>query len=317
MQKNGGNVVSYFLTPQGRVINAVVGPANADELLAEAKWAVDTYRKACEVGGDDAFAQIEVVAQAHASREDDRTHRLLAENPLVPLPRIQQQVFEKLAGQKASQDRSDIELAARGFAQAKQKGRPVLLVLANERREPNEWDSATAQLLVRLNTRPIAPPLRSCVVVVLPIDELPALTNLVNLPDLDLAERRTPTMVMTGSDGAQVAAISCSGAPREVARRIWDALNQFRLNKAEKLIESGKLREATALFKLVKASPHAGPLKDQAVARLAELQSLLESHSSKSPAPGAVNAGPKQPAIANHGGLPGHRVASSRSPDGP
>lgn len=302
MQKNGGNVVSYFLTPQGRVINAVVGPVSADKLHAEARWAVETYRKACEVGGDDAFAQMQVIAQAHAALESDRTHRLLAENPLVPLPMIQQEVFEKLAGQKASQDRSAVALAAAGFAQAEQKGRPVLLVLTDANPEPSVLEPAAAQLMASLNTRPIAAPVRSCVLVLLPIDELPALTNLVNLPLVEQAGWQTPTMIMTRSDGTQIAAISPNAPPREIAQQIWGALNQFRLERAEQLIESGKSHEATSLLKLVKASPFAGPLKDKAVAKLAEQQSLLESQNLKSPATGTVNNNPKKPMAANRGG---------------
>ena len=46
LRKNGGNVASYFCTPDGRVIDAVAGPVGADKLLAEAKWAVDAYENA-------------------------------------------------------------------------------------------------------------------------------------------------------------------------------------------------------------------------------------------------------------------------------
>jgi hypothetical protein len=46
LQKNGGNVVGYFCTVRGEVIHAVVGAVAADKLLAEARWAVDTYHTA-------------------------------------------------------------------------------------------------------------------------------------------------------------------------------------------------------------------------------------------------------------------------------
>ena len=35
-QKQGGNVASYFCTPDGRVLDAVAGPVNAAMLLREA-----------------------------------------------------------------------------------------------------------------------------------------------------------------------------------------------------------------------------------------------------------------------------------------
>ena len=43
LTKNGGNVASYFCTPSGQVLHAVVGPVKADELLAEAQWVLDAY----------------------------------------------------------------------------------------------------------------------------------------------------------------------------------------------------------------------------------------------------------------------------------
>jgi hypothetical protein len=45
VQKNGGNVVSYFLTPEGLVIDAVVGPVTADKLLSEAQWSQRLYKQ--------------------------------------------------------------------------------------------------------------------------------------------------------------------------------------------------------------------------------------------------------------------------------
>jgi hypothetical protein len=272
VQKSGGNVVSYFLTPQGNVINAVVGPAQADKLLAEAKWAVDTWQQARERSKQNSFVQAGFVAQAHAAVSGDRTHQLLAENPLVPLPLIQQRVFEKLAGQKVSQNRSPVALAVAGFQRAEQHGLPVLLVLTKAQPKPGEWDAATGALLVCLNRPPISKAMRNCVLVLLPIDELPALSNLVDLSDLELAERTTPAMVLTKCDGTEIAALSTNSDPRDIARQLWDAVNHARLANADKLIETGKQREATTLLKLVKLSPQAGELRREAVARLADLK---------------------------------------------
>lgn len=272
VQKNGGNVVSYFLTPQGNVIHAVVGPVKADKLLAEARWAVDTWQQARERSKQTSIAQAGFVAQAHAAMSGDRMHQLLAENPLVPLPLIQQRVFEKLAGQKVSQNRSPVALAAAGFERAQQRGLPVLLVLTKAQPKPGEWDAATGRLLVCLNSRPISKPMRNCLLVLLPIDEIPALSNVVDLSDLELAERTTPAMVLTKGDGTQIAALSTNSDARDIARQLWDAVNHARLANADKLIEAGKTREATTLLKLVKSSPDAGALKQEAVDRLADLK---------------------------------------------
>ncbi|HVA47844.1 MAG TPA: hypothetical protein VNH11_15860 [Pirellulales bacterium] len=285
MQKNGGNVVSYFLTPQGLVIDAVVGPVKADKLLSDARWAVDTYAGALKAAPHSPPAQANYIAMAHAALSGDKAHRLLADNSLVPLQLIQERVFEKLAGQKASEDRSDVGLAAMGFNKARQKGMPVLLVLTKAKAKTGVWDMPTSSLIAALGSKPTVQPMRNCVLIVLPIDELPALTNLVNLPDLELAERTTPTMVLTNGDAAQTVAISSHSDPREVAKLLWDAVNHERLDKADKLIESGHVREATGLLKLVKSSPQAGPLKARAIERLGGLQPSRAPRATKSATP--------------------------------
>ncbi|MAR08988.1 MAG: hypothetical protein CL681_03320 [Blastopirellula sp.] len=44
--KQGGNVVTYFCTPQMEVIHLVIGPVHGSTLQKEAKWAVETYATA-------------------------------------------------------------------------------------------------------------------------------------------------------------------------------------------------------------------------------------------------------------------------------
>lgn len=46
LQKNGGNVASYFCRPDGRVIHAVAGPVDADRFLSEARFAVEIHKMA-------------------------------------------------------------------------------------------------------------------------------------------------------------------------------------------------------------------------------------------------------------------------------
>jgi len=52
-QKQGGNVASYFCAPDGRVLHCVAGPVNAQTLLKEAKWVVETAKKGIEVSKGD------------------------------------------------------------------------------------------------------------------------------------------------------------------------------------------------------------------------------------------------------------------------
>jgi hypothetical protein len=45
-QKQGGNVASYFCTPEGLVLHAVAGPVDGQTFLREARWANETYQLA-------------------------------------------------------------------------------------------------------------------------------------------------------------------------------------------------------------------------------------------------------------------------------
>src|SRR5207244_4542154 len=47
-QKQGGNVASYFCAPDGRVLHVVAGPVDAQTLLREARWVVETTKKAMD-----------------------------------------------------------------------------------------------------------------------------------------------------------------------------------------------------------------------------------------------------------------------------
>jgi hypothetical protein len=47
-QKQGGNVASYFCAPDGRVLHCVAGPVDAGTMLREARWVVDSVKKAME-----------------------------------------------------------------------------------------------------------------------------------------------------------------------------------------------------------------------------------------------------------------------------
>jgi hypothetical protein len=45
-QKQGGNVASYFCTPDGGILGAIAGPVNAETVLREARWVVETRKMA-------------------------------------------------------------------------------------------------------------------------------------------------------------------------------------------------------------------------------------------------------------------------------
>jgi len=123
-QKQGGNVASYFCTPDGRVLHAVAGPTDAATLLREARWVVETWKLTQLNGGDDPARIKASFRQAHAdrlrlehgldlakigdkahARKMDRpasVHLLLAVVPAPKLEQIYKVVFEKILGVKVS-----------------------------------------------------------------------------------------------------------------------------------------------------------------------------------------------------------------------
>ena len=55
-QKQGGNVATYFCAPDGRVLHVVAGPVNGPQMLAEARWVVETTKRAMKEAKDDGAA---------------------------------------------------------------------------------------------------------------------------------------------------------------------------------------------------------------------------------------------------------------------
>jgi hypothetical protein len=77
-QKQGGNVASYFCAPDGRVLHVVAGPVDAATLLREARWVVETTKKAMAESKGDGAAFKAYFRTAHADRLR-REHGLVVE----------------------------------------------------------------------------------------------------------------------------------------------------------------------------------------------------------------------------------------------
>jgi hypothetical protein len=67
-QKQGGNVASYFCAPDGRVLHVIAGPVDAATMLREAKWVVETTKKAMAEAKDDGGKFKAYFRKAHADR---------------------------------------------------------------------------------------------------------------------------------------------------------------------------------------------------------------------------------------------------------
>ena len=67
-QKQGGNVASYFCAPDGRVLHVIAGPVNTAVMLREAKWVVETTKKAMQEAKGDGGKFKAFFRKAHAER---------------------------------------------------------------------------------------------------------------------------------------------------------------------------------------------------------------------------------------------------------
>ena len=103
VEKVGGNVVTYFCTPEMEVIHAIPGNVSAETFLKEAKWAVAL-----------AGQQAEKVAAAQQERLSgyrnrvaspmDLTHATLSKDPLPQLDDVYRFFFETIVRETISDD---------------------------------------------------------------------------------------------------------------------------------------------------------------------------------------------------------------------
>lgn len=207
LTKNGGNVASHFLTADGRVIHSVTGPVSAEVLLDEARWAIETYAQA---DTKPLSEQTQFVAWSHqqaswtpASSRDRRVHELLATRPMPPLQSVYEEIFGKILGQRVSQAGPRLAQASVRLQYAEKTDRPILFVL----HEGNHW-----------SLPPMSPETRllmgECVVIVMPLREAPALSQLTGQPPFEVSSAARPLMVVTHSDCKQLASISGWNQPQ-------------------------------------------------------------------------------------------------------
>ncbi len=241
LRKNGGNVASYFCTPDGRVIDALTGPVTADQLLSEAKWAVDAYEKAGPPSAGQSQAQS--LAQAHRQAAEDlgigssggrgasqRIHQLLADRPLPPINEIYEEIFEQILGQRVTPPSNETVQAQFTFEAAKRSELPVLLVLYKDGDQAGierDWQQVLSReqaVSARLKS------LAECyVVVMLQLDLLPALSQHLGVRPFAAPDGGAPLFVVTRSNGRQLGAVTT-----------WDKLDELALLMGQGLLQEAK-----------------------------------------------------------------------------
>ena len=236
VQKNGGNVAGYFCTPQGRVIHATAGPVSADALLDAAHFALDLFDQLQE---HDLHTWDQIAARAHQQQASDmgvpvprqmhpaphadwnaawknralsneqRVHMLLAERPLAPLSNVYREVFKGILGEDISYDSPNLVLAERGLAIAKRTHRPMLFVLHDSSHHSagyDQWLAVAARY--RAMDDSFLPLVSQFVVVVLPLDEMPALSRRLKQPPFNAPDTARPLLVVARGNGQQIAAFT-------------------------------------------------------------------------------------------------------------
>lgn len=207
MVKNGGNVVSYFCTPDGRLVHAVGGPVDAQRLLEEARWASKTYEL---LKTDKTRSKADMLREAHQlaaqqtssqsgnavswsgrnTWEQRRLHQMLSQYAYLPMARVENTLFRSLSGEKFEIDRSAVQGAAKTFEIAEKRNRPVLLVLASHSptRFGNSAPDRPGTIGYQLKNYQTRKHLRRFSVVQIPKLQLAAFTNLKELTGWDKLE---------------------------------------------------------------------------------------------------------------------------------
>ncbi len=222
LRKNGGNVASYFCTPDGRVVHAVTGPVPANELLDAARWAVETFE---QTGGDatrigEAHREAALAADLRGTaRSQEKIHRLLSDPPLPPLGEVYRPIFEDILGQRISKPDNDITRAETAFAAARRSKLPLLLILHKEKDNAGvlqEWSRMLADR-GQVGGNPLGLLARSYVVVALPLKDLAALSGQMHIPPYASPDNDSPLFVIARSNGHQLDAVTTWNKPDALA----------------------------------------------------------------------------------------------------
>jgi hypothetical protein len=83
--KQGGNVAAYFCAPDGRVLHCVAGPVDAEQMLREARWVVETVKSALARSKESGESFKAIFRKEHADRLR-REHGLVVEAATFDLP---------------------------------------------------------------------------------------------------------------------------------------------------------------------------------------------------------------------------------------
>lgn len=138
--KNGGNVVSYFCTPEGRVLHFVAGPIDGPTLLKEMNWAWQAYQTIQAKRHTSTRAVGESVRRLHHQQIETNekkghwtssAHNYLQRLAMAPLSVIETDVFARYADPnvRTKEDEEELEKAIARLESSHEAGKPALLII--------------------------------------------------------------------------------------------------------------------------------------------------------------------------------------------
>ncbi|MGI9473113.1 MAG: hypothetical protein ACR2NZ_16345, partial [Rubripirellula sp.] len=148
-------------------------------------------------------AQHQQASLQPASNQDRKVHELLTSRPMPMLLDVYQEIFEKILGQRVSRAAPRLAEASQRLNLAKRTGRPLLFVLHDGHTYSGQTFSTNAQKLID-----------EFIVIVMPIREAPALSQLTDQPPYESNGAARPLFVVAESNCKQIASVSGHSEPR-------------------------------------------------------------------------------------------------------
>jgi hypothetical protein len=133
------------------------------------------------------------------------------------LSQVYREIFEDILGEEVRGPTSNLALAEGALAIAERNHRPMLFLL----HDGSEHSAAFEQWLAlaaryRMDDRSFFPLVSRYVVVVLPLEEMPALSRRLQQPPFEVPNSARPLLVVTRSDGRQLAASTGWNSARQL-----------------------------------------------------------------------------------------------------
>ena len=186
--KQGGNVASYFCTPEGRVIHFVAGPVSAKKLLTEMQWAVLANAQAIQKNPASLKKQTRTMRSLHNRYSPERSHagnhssrypasdirdtlariekelsrktrisahRYLTYHPLPLLREIETAVFARYvdANVRTEEDEKQLAEALATLAKYAKSRKPAVLVITPAKLKTHHSEKSNGHDMVEMGSR--------------------------------------------------------------------------------------------------------------------------------------------------------------------